>query len=153
MRLLTRILGFGAATALVSSALIALPTAVFAQQAPDVAYISNMSGNVAITRGDSGNAEAAAINAPLMVGDYLSTDPSARSEVQFDSGHVLRVAPNTQVRFDEMDGTATRYSSLLVPLGSLSFDRWVPTSKWKRPPLPFVRARKASTASTSTRKA
>ena len=105
MGLLTRLLSFGTATALAVGTLLAMPSAAFAQ-APDVAYISSMSGNVSITRGDSGNAEAAAINAPLMVGDYLATDPSGRSEVQFDSGHILRVGPNTQLRFAQIDYNA-----------------------------------------------
>src|SRR5579872_2800114 len=138
MRLLTRIISSGAAAALVSSALLALPTAAFAQQAPDVAYISNMSGNVAITRGDSGNAEAAAINAPLMVGDYLSTDGGARSEVQFDSGHVLRVAPNTQVRFDEMDGNG---DSVQLASGSVGVGIVRPMGTYEQVETPSVTVR------------
>jgi hypothetical protein len=138
MRLLARLLSFGTAAALVSGALLALPTAVSAQQAPDVAYVSNMSGNVAITRGDSGNAEAAAINAPLMVGDYLSTDGSARSEVQFDSGHVLRVAPNTQVRFDEMDGNG---DSVQLASGSVGVGIVRPMGTYEQVETPSVTVR------------
>jgi hypothetical protein len=119
MRLLAKLLSSGIITALTGATLIALPSPAFAQQAPDMAYISSMSGNVTITRGDSGNAEAGAINAPLMVGDYLATDPTGRSEVQFDSGHIMRVAPNTQIRVSEIDGNgdAVQLASGTVGLG------------------------------------
>ncbi|MBD5633902.1 MAG: FecR domain-containing protein, partial [Candidatus Eremiobacteraeota bacterium] len=46
-----------------------------------------------------GDTYAAAINAPVSVGDYISTDDGARGEIEFDYGSALRIAPDTQLRF------------------------------------------------------
>ena len=56
-------------------------------------------GNVVINRGDSNDALAAAINAPLFPGDYLSTGGASRAEARFDGISLLRLAQNTQARF------------------------------------------------------
>ncbi len=64
-----------------------------------VAEVSVANGNVGIIRGDSGAQVAAAINAPVVAGDYLSTGPGSSAEVQFDGASMLRLASNSQVRF------------------------------------------------------
>ena len=64
-----------------------------------VADVSAANGNVVIVRGDSGTQVAAAVNAPVVAGDYLSTGPGATAEVQFDGVSMLRLAPDAQVRF------------------------------------------------------
>jgi hypothetical protein len=74
--------------------------------APGVAYVSALNGDVSVQRGDSGEVEAAAVNAPVMVGDYLLTGPNGRAEVQFDYGHMVRLGANTQLRFDDLDPSA-----------------------------------------------
>ena len=76
-----------------------------ADQAVGVARISVMHGNVTIQRGDSGDSVAAALNAPLTVGDYLSTNGGARTEVQLDNLNFIRVASDTQLRFTRLDPT------------------------------------------------
>ena len=86
-----------------------------AQEDPDpndgaehgVARISVINGEVSIQRGDSGEQTAAAVNAPLVAGDIVSTAPGARVEVQFDSANMLRLAPDSEVRISEL--TAQRY--------------------------------------------
>jgi hypothetical protein len=69
---------------------------------PGVAFISTLNGDVTVQRGDSGDSEAAGINAPLLVGDSVWTGSNARAEIQFDYGHVVRVGPDAQIRFAEL---------------------------------------------------
>lgn len=66
---------------------------------PGVANVSVANGNVVIVRGGSGAQVGAAINAPILPGDYIATGPGSRAEVQFDGISTLRLAQNTQVRF------------------------------------------------------
>ena len=70
---------------------------------PGVARLSVLSGEVDVKRADSGSTFAAAINAPVSPGDYLSTLDDSRAEVEFDYGAALRVAPDTQLRFTRLD--------------------------------------------------
>ena len=70
---------------------------------PGVARVSIIAGGVDVKRGDSGDTVAAAVNAPLSPGDYLSTREDSHAEVQFDYGTDLRVGPNTQLRFTQLD--------------------------------------------------
>ena len=79
-----------------------------AQADPDdvkraVARVSVISGDVSVRRGDSGDWVAAVVNAPLMAGDYISTAPEARAEVQFDGANALRMSGDTQVRLAELE--------------------------------------------------
>src|SRR5579859_7956387 len=67
-----------------------------------VARISVINGDVTIQRGDSGEQTAAAVNAPLVAGDIVSTAPGARVEVQFDAANMLRLAPDSEVRIGEL---------------------------------------------------
>ena len=96
-------------------AVFALSTAVFAQPAtqqddsydPDsasrgVARISILNGDVSVRRGDSGDFVAAAINAPLVVGDRILTGPNSRAEVQFDWANMIRIGPNSEIRLSEL---------------------------------------------------
>ena len=102
MRLIAKLTSGAAATGLILAFAAALPAGA---SAPGVAYISSMNGDVSVRRGDSNAVEYAAVNAPLMVGDDVSTDSSGRSEIQFDYGHVLRVGPNSQIRFAQLDNS------------------------------------------------
>lgn len=71
-----------------------------------VARISVLHGNVAMQRGDSGDTVAASINAPVSVGDYVSTTGAdARAEVQLDANDFVRLGSNSQVRFTQLDPT------------------------------------------------
>jgi hypothetical protein len=69
---------------------------------PDVARISAVAGNVDVRRADSNQSFAAVPNAPVGVGDYIETQDGSRSEVQFDGAVVLRLAPQTQLRFTHL---------------------------------------------------
>lgn len=67
-----------------------------------VARISVMQGAVSVRRGDSGDAVAAAVNAPLSATDRLLTGEASRAEIQFDALNMIRLAPMTEVRVGEL---------------------------------------------------
>jgi FecR protein len=89
-------------------ALTALPARADSGDTSDagstVGRISVLHGNVAMQRGDSGDTVAAAINAPMTVGDYLSTTGGdSRAEVQLDANDFVRVGADSQLRFTQLD--------------------------------------------------
>ncbi|MBZ5634153.1 MAG: FecR domain-containing protein [Acidobacteriia bacterium] len=73
--------------------------------APDhgVARISLVNGDVSVRRGDSGELTAAAPNGPLVANDQLATGQNARAEIQFDSGNMIRLGADTEVRMGELE--------------------------------------------------
>lgn len=68
-----------------------------------IARISIQQGDVSVRRGDSGEVTAAALNAPLMSQDAIRTGDASRAEIQFDATHFLRVAPNSEVHFADIE--------------------------------------------------
>src|ERR1700685_177689 len=68
-----------------------------------VARISIVNGDVSLRRGDSGDVVAAALNGPVMADDRLLTGASGRAEVELDSANMVRIGPNSEVRFTGMD--------------------------------------------------
>lgn len=84
---------------------------VHAQEPEDlsrgVARISLVNGDVSVRRGDSGEWVAAAVNAPVMTEDQISTGPNSRAEVQFDASNVLRIGAAAEVRLTQLE--ANRY--------------------------------------------
>src|SRR5437660_200557 len=87
--------------------------------APDrgVARISYMNGNVSVRRGDSGDLIAAAVNAPLTIGDRIVTG-DGRAEVQFDSANLIRLGPGSEVRLSELQ---YHHYQIQVAAGTASF--------------------------------
>lgn len=83
-----------------------------------VARISILNGDVSVRRGDSGDVVAAVINNPIMADDRVLTGANARAEVQLDFGNVVRIAPNSEVRFVGMD---VKGFQLQVAAGSVTF--------------------------------
>jgi hypothetical protein len=67
-------------------------------QPPGVARISDVGGNVAITRSDSAQTVAARANAPLLTSDALSTGANGRAEVQLDDQTFIRQDSGAQAR-------------------------------------------------------
>ncbi len=67
-----------------------------------VARISVINGVVSVRRGDSGEAVAAALNAPLTSTDRLLTGEGSRAEIQFDAANMIRLSPNTEVRLGDL---------------------------------------------------
>ena len=84
-----------------------------------VGRISVMDGDVSVRRGDSGDWVAGIVNAPLMAGDYISTGPNSRAEVQFDSSNLLRLGGVAEIHLTTLE--ADRYQ-LEMARGTLTFN-------------------------------
>jgi hypothetical protein len=66
--------------------------------------VSVLHGDVTMQRADSGDTVAAVVNAPVTVGDYLSTSgQGSRAEVQLDAFDYVRVDVDSQLRFTQLD--------------------------------------------------
>ena len=63
-----------------------------------VARISLARSDVAVQRGESGDSIQARANLPLVEGDYLTTGPGSRAEVQLDYSNLLRLDQHSSVR-------------------------------------------------------
>ena len=70
---------------------------------PGVARVSVVEGSVDVKRGDSGDTVSADVNAPLSAGDYVSTQDDSHAEIEFDYGTELRIAPDSQMRFTQLE--------------------------------------------------
>jgi hypothetical protein len=70
-----------------------------------VARISALEGPVTLQRSDSGTATAAALNAPVLGADYVTTGPAARAEIQFDAVTAVRLGAGVQLRFTHLDAS------------------------------------------------
>jgi FecR protein len=77
-----------------------------------VARISLIHGDVSTQRGDSKDWSAAALNAPVVAGDRVSTGDKARTEVELDYANTLRLAEHTQANIVQL----TR-SNIQIQLG------------------------------------
>ncbi len=77
-----------------------------------VARVSLIHGDVSTQRGDSGGWSAAALNAPVLAGDQVSTGDKARTELQLDYANMLRLAEHSQANVT----TLTR-SQIQIQLG------------------------------------
>src|SRR5215470_14173630 len=76
------------------------------QQSAAVARISASSGSVVIQHADSSGSLEAVVNAPVAVGDYVSTGANSHAEVQLDDTNFLRVGSHTQIRFTALDNSS-----------------------------------------------
>ncbi|MGH9674240.1 MAG: DUF6600 domain-containing protein, partial [Bryobacteraceae bacterium] len=98
--------------------------AILAQEEDDerpergVARISLINGEVSVRRGDTGDWVAAAINAPLVVEDRLSTGPGSRAEVQFDHANMIRLSGHGEIRVAQLD---YRRYQIQVARGTVTF--------------------------------
>src|SRR6266404_3164429 len=61
-----------------------------------VARVSLIHGDVSTQRGNTGDWSAAALNAPFVAGDRVSTGDKARTELQLDYANMLRLSEHTQ---------------------------------------------------------
>jgi hypothetical protein len=68
-----------------------------------VARLSIVQGDVNVRRGDNGELVAAIMNAPLMTQDHVQTSPGSRAEVQLDYANLVRLAPNTDIGFADLE--------------------------------------------------
>jgi len=67
-----------------------------------VARVSIAQGDVNVKRADNGQLDAAVVNAPLMTHDHLETAPGSRAEVQLDAANFIRLGPNTELGFADL---------------------------------------------------
>ncbi len=70
-----------------------------------VARISFIRGDVSTQRGDSGDWAAAALNAPIVSGDKISTGDNSRAEVQLDFANILRLSNQAQATIANLTRT------------------------------------------------
>lgn len=78
-----------------------------------VARLSIAQGDVNVKRGDSGDLVSAAVNAPLLAQDHVQTSTGSRAEVQLDYANMIRLAPNTDIGFADLE-----YHRYQVQLGA-----------------------------------
>jgi len=88
------------------------------EPAPGVGRVSLIHGDVSTRRGDSGDASAAAINAPLVRGDQISTGARSRAEVELDHANVLRLDQRAEAKLADL--TRTRIQ-LQVSQGTVNY--------------------------------
>ena len=72
---------------------------------PGVARVSLIHGDVSTQRGDSGDWAAAALNAPVVSGDKVSTGEKSRIELQLDYANLLRLSERTQANASSLTRT------------------------------------------------
>jgi FecR protein len=77
-----------------------------------VARVSLIHGDVSTQRGNATDWSAAALNAPVVAGDRVSTGDKARTELQLDYANMLRLSEHTQANIN----TLTR-SQIQIQLG------------------------------------
>src|SRR6266446_6734435 len=77
-----------------------------------VARVSLIHGDVSTQRGNAGDWSAAALNAPVLAGDRVSTGDKARTELQLDFANMLRLSEHSQANIN----TLTR-SQIQIQLG------------------------------------
>ncbi len=68
-----------------------------------VARLSVVQGDVNVRRADNGELVAAIMNVPLMTQDHVQTSAGSRAEVQLDYGNLVRLAPNTDLGFADVE--------------------------------------------------
>src|SRR5260370_35568830 len=109
-------------SAMLAAAVFAALPVMYAQEQEDpgrtAARISLINGEVSVRRGDSGEWVAAAINAPLVLEDRISTGPSSRAEVQLDSANIIRLGANSEVRVAQLEYHRYRRQ---VPHGTVTY--------------------------------
>jgi hypothetical protein len=74
------------------------------QAPPAVARLSVVEGQVALKHGNDSDQAAAAANAPIVAGDYITTGNDGHAEVQLDGANVVRAGAGTELRFTQLDG-------------------------------------------------
>jgi len=67
-----------------------------------VARISLIHGDVSTQRGDSKDWSAAALNAPVLAGDRISTGDKARTELELDYANTLRLAEHSEANITQL---------------------------------------------------
>ncbi|HKB97904.1 MAG TPA: FecR family protein, partial [Terriglobales bacterium] len=77
-----------------------------------VARVSLIHGDVSTQRGNAGDWSAAALNAPVVAGDRVSTGDKARTELQLDYANMLRLSEHTEANVNTLT-----HSQIQIQLG------------------------------------
>jgi hypothetical protein len=85
-----------------------------------VARVSYINGQVSTMRGDTGQWAAAALNAPLVNGDKVSTGNGSRAEIELDYANVLRLAGQTEASIATLS-----HDQIQVQVAQGLVDYWV----------------------------
>ncbi len=83
-----------------------------------IARASIIQGDVNIQRGENGPLTAAVVNAPLATGDRLQTSGGSRAEVELDYANLVRLAPDTELVFADLEN---RHYQLQLGAGTLIY--------------------------------
>ena len=73
--------------------------------APGVARLSLITGDVSTQRGDNGDWVAATLNTPVSVNDRVSTANNGRAELQLDAADVLRMSASATAKIANLNRT------------------------------------------------
>jgi hypothetical protein len=89
-------------------------SSAWAADSPAIATITVVTGSAEIVRG-GGPPVAAQVDARLQPGDEVRTGADGKVEIQYDSGHILRLAESTRIRLSDDPGR----SGIFVFVGKL----------------------------------
>src|SRR5512135_3469074 len=97
--------------------LVALPG--FADSQARIVRLSDIEGSVQIDRHSGQGFEKAILNMPVTQGVLVRTDSGGRAEIEFEDGSVLRLAPDTQVDFQQLSlrSSGARVSTINIGQG------------------------------------
>jgi FecR protein len=111
------------AVALFVCALLAAPLS-YADSYARIVRLSDIGGTVEIDRNTGSGFEKALLNMPVTQGVQLKTGPSARAEVEFENGSVLRLVNDTAVEFSKLSlgDKGDRLSEIHVNRGMVYID-------------------------------
>ncbi|MGH9445193.1 MAG: DUF6600 domain-containing protein [Terriglobia bacterium] len=87
---------------------------------PGVARVSYINGQVSTLRGAAGTWVDAVLNAPLVVGDKISTGDNSRAEVELNYANVLRLAGRTEASITNLSN-----QQIQVQVAQGLVDYWV----------------------------
>lgn len=107
------------AVAICVCVVLALP--VFADSNVRIVRLSDVEGSVEIDRHSGQGFEKAILNMPITRESVLRTGDAGRAEVEFEDGTVVRLAPNTQVDFQQLSlrSSGARVSTIAVDQGTV----------------------------------
>ncbi len=102
-------------------ALLLLTIPLFADSHVRIVRLSDVEGNVQVDRNIGQGFENALLNLPITEGVKLRTQGDGRAEIEFENGSTLRIAPFTEIHFDQLSlrDSGKRNSSVTLVSGIL----------------------------------
>ncbi|MGH9565195.1 MAG: FecR domain-containing protein, partial [Candidatus Angelobacter sp.] len=102
-------------------ALLLLTIPLLADSHVRIVRLSDVEGDVQVDRNIGHGFENALLNLPITEGVMLRTESDGRAEVEFENGSTLRLAPFTEIRFDQLSlrDSGARDSSVTLVVGIL----------------------------------